>query len=203
MDTLLLEASDDVGGRVRTDVVDVRAPRRRRARPLTVCVARGSRGAGLRPACLPAQGFLLDRGFQIFLTSYPEARAALDYDSLSLRPFYAGALVRHAGDWHRVADPARHPLDALATLLPDNPVGDVADKLRVGLLRCGGTMMPARRCAALCDSDKTLARVRQRAEPADVAIRLPDGAGAERQVALAAGLARRARFQPGVASLFA
>lgn len=39
-------------------------------------------------------GFLLDRGFQIFLTSYPEARAVLDYDALDLQPFYAGASVR-------------------------------------------------------------------------------------------------------------
>ena len=37
------------------------------------------------------EGFLLDRGFQIFLTSYAEARDALDYPALDLRPFYAGA----------------------------------------------------------------------------------------------------------------
>lgn len=35
-------------------------------------------------------GFLLDRGFQIFLTSYQEAQALLDYQSLDLQPFYAG-----------------------------------------------------------------------------------------------------------------
>lgn len=35
-------------------------------------------------------GFLLDRGFQIFLTSYKEAQAMLDYQSLDLKPFYAG-----------------------------------------------------------------------------------------------------------------
>ena len=53
----ILEASDGVGGRVRTDVVD---------------------------------GFRLDRGFQIYLTSYPTAQEMLDYDALDLRPFYAG-----------------------------------------------------------------------------------------------------------------
>ena len=37
-------------------------------------------------------GFLLDRGFQIFLTSYPEAQAVLDYRALDLKPFYAGTL---------------------------------------------------------------------------------------------------------------
>jgi hypothetical protein len=86
-----------------------------------------------------SQGFLLDRGFQIFLTSYPEAQRSLDYPSLGLRPFYAGALVRWQRGWHRVADPVRHPVDALLTLAPDNPVGDVVDKLRVGFLRCGST----------------------------------------------------------------
>ena len=61
VDFLLLEASDAVGGRLRTDVVD---------------------------------GYLLDRGFAIFLTGYPEAQKQLDYDDLDLRPFYAGADVR-------------------------------------------------------------------------------------------------------------
>ena len=35
-------------------------------------------------------GFLLDRGFQIFLTSYEEAQAVLDYQTLDLQSFYAG-----------------------------------------------------------------------------------------------------------------
>jgi phytoene dehydrogenase-like protein len=99
---LLVEAADDVGGRVRTDAVE---------------------------------GFLLDRGFHIYLTSYPEALRQLDAAALDLRPFYAGALVRVSGGWHRVADPVRHLGDALASLLPDNLVGDWVDKLRVGLLR--------------------------------------------------------------------
>jgi phytoene dehydrogenase-like protein len=36
-------------------------------------------------------GFHLDRGFQVLLTAYPEARRVLDYERLGLRPFYAGA----------------------------------------------------------------------------------------------------------------
>ena len=98
---LLLEASDAVGGRVRTDLVD---------------------------------GFLLDRGFQIFLTSYPEARRVLDYGPLKLKPFYRGAWVRYAGRFHRLADPRKHPLTALRSLA--SPIGTVRDKLRlVDLLR--------------------------------------------------------------------
>lgn len=93
-------------------------------------------------------GYQLDRGFHIFLDSYPEARRALDCDALALAPFYAGALVRTregAGDpprWQRVADPARHPVDALLTLLPSNTVGDALDKLRVGLLRLASLLSP-------------------------------------------------------------
>eukprot|EP00976_Prorocentrum_cordatum_P010345 206882-Prorocentrum_minimum.AAC.6 len=48
-------------------------------------------------------GFLLDRGFQIFLTSYPEAKSQLDYEALDLKPFYAGADVHFNGAFHRVA----------------------------------------------------------------------------------------------------
>ncbi len=32
-------------------------------------------------------GFLLDRGFQVLLTAYPEAQRVLDYDTLELQPF--------------------------------------------------------------------------------------------------------------------
>ena len=102
VDFLLLEASDAVGGRLRTDVVE---------------------------------GFLLDRGFAIFLTGYPEAQAQLDYQSLDLRPFYAGADVRFEDGFHRVADPLRHPVDALASLNPAHPIGSVVDKILVGVVR--------------------------------------------------------------------
>jgi phytoene dehydrogenase-like protein len=78
-------------------------------------------------------GFLLDRGFQVLLTAYPEARHVLDYERLGLRPLYAGALVRHRGGFARLADPLRHPLDA-ARNLGAGP-GSLLDKLRVARLR--------------------------------------------------------------------
>jgi phytoene dehydrogenase-like protein len=92
----VLEASDAVGGRVRTDRVD---------------------------------GFLLDRGFQILLTAYPECRRMLDYAALDLRPFYPGARVRFDGSFYRVADPTRAPLDAVAAAF--SPIGTLADKLAI------------------------------------------------------------------------
>jgi phytoene dehydrogenase-like protein len=79
------------------------------------------------------RGFRLDRGFQVLLTAYPEARHALDYDALGLRAFYPGALVWTGRRFARVADPFRHPLDAAASL--GNGVGTAVDKLRVLSLR--------------------------------------------------------------------
>ena len=40
------------------------------------------------------EGFLLDRGFQVLLTAYPEAQNYLDYEALDLRKFVPGALIR-------------------------------------------------------------------------------------------------------------
>jgi hypothetical protein len=79
------------------------------------------------------EGFLLDRGFQVLLTAYPEARRVLDYRALALQAFYPGALVRAAGKFHRVADPWRRPGAALTTLF--SAVGTLGDKLAVARLR--------------------------------------------------------------------
>jgi len=100
LETLILEASDGVGGRVRTD---------------------------------HCQGFLLDRGFQVLQTWYPEARRWLDYGSLDLRPFYPGALVRTGGRFHRVSDVWRLPWRLPEMLL--SPIGTLGDKLRLFGLR--------------------------------------------------------------------
>lgn len=92
----LFEASDDIGGRVRTDLVD---------------------------------GFLLDRGFQVFLESYPECSKVLDYESLELQPLEPGAMIHLDGKFHRVADPIRKP-----SLIKESlgaPIGSLSDKMRV------------------------------------------------------------------------
>ncbi|MDT0632348.1 protoporphyrinogen/coproporphyrinogen oxidase [Rubrivirga litoralis] len=78
-------------------------------------------------------GFQIDRGFQVYLTAYPEAQRVLDHDALDLRPFEPGALVWRRGAFERVGDPLRRPLQAVPTLLAD--VGSPADKLRVLRLR--------------------------------------------------------------------
>jgi len=83
VDTIVVEASDGVGGRVRTDQVD---------------------------------GFLLDRGFQVMLTAYPELHRQFDVEALDLRSFDPGALVMHRGRPNVVADPFRAPRDLGSTL---------------------------------------------------------------------------------------
>ncbi len=100
---------------------------------LQVLVLERSDAAGGRVRTDAVDGFLLDRGFQVLLTAYPEARRALDYERLGLRTFESGALIRRKGRFSRIADPFRHPLQALGAL-PDSP-GPLPDKLRVARLR--------------------------------------------------------------------
>ncbi|MFO0806111.1 MAG: NAD(P)/FAD-dependent oxidoreductase [Gemmataceae bacterium] len=90
-------------------------------------------GVGGRVRTDVVDGFRLDRGFQVFLTSYPEARRVLDYPALRLQPFLPGALVRFGGRFHTLADPWRRPLASIRSVL--SPVGSLADKLRVARLR--------------------------------------------------------------------
>jgi phytoene dehydrogenase-like protein len=104
---IVLEASHEVGGRVRTDEVD---------------------------------GMLLDRGFQVYDTAYPEARRMLDHAALELRPFTPGALIAAGDRRHRVGDPRRRPQDALSTLRA--PIGSLPDKVRIGLLVAGAATLP-------------------------------------------------------------
>ena len=79
------------------------------------------------------QGYRLDRAFQVLQTAYPELRNALDLPALDLRAFVPGALIRFEGRFHRLADPWRQPLAALATLF--SPVCSLGDKWRMALLR--------------------------------------------------------------------
>jgi phytoene dehydrogenase-like protein len=71
---------------------------------------------GGRVATDEVDGFLLDRGFQVFLDRYPDARAELDLEALDLRGFYAGSLVRYAGRSYRIADPWRDPVAGMRSL---------------------------------------------------------------------------------------
>ncbi|MCA9148958.1 MAG: FAD-dependent oxidoreductase [Planctomycetales bacterium] len=100
---------------------------------LSVCVLEEAEDVGGRLQTEERAGFLLDRGFQVFLTSYPEPRQWLDFPKLQLMRFVPGALVRKDGQFHRFADPWRRP-SALWSLLR-SPVGTFADKLKIARMR--------------------------------------------------------------------
>ncbi len=95
----VLEASDAVGGRVRTDNAD---------------------------------GYLLDRGFQVYDTAYPESARVLDHAALELQAFPNGAMLRLDGRFHRLVDPRQDPLGGLRSAVA--PFGSIGDKAALGRL---------------------------------------------------------------------
>jgi hypothetical protein len=94
-EVIVFEASDGVGGRVRTDEKD---------------------------------GFLLDRGFQVYFASYPVAGRHLDYRALDFRDFDPGAIVHRGSRKSVLSDPLRDPKALVPSLLSD--AATFGDKLR-------------------------------------------------------------------------
>lgn len=115
-------------------------------------------GVGGRARTDVVDGFLLDRGFQVYLDAYPEGRRILDYGALDLRPFEPGAILRTNGRFTRITDPWRRPLRALGSLFA--PVGGIRDKLRIGKLRRSVVAPSLDELAARPDVT-TLARLRE------------------------------------------
>ncbi len=98
IESLILEASNDVGGRVRTDLYE---------------------------------GYLLDRGFQILLTAYPETKRLLNYDALGLKAFESGAIIRDSqnNNFSVMANPFKQPSKIWSSLTSN--VGTLVDKMRI------------------------------------------------------------------------
>lgn len=96
IDFLVIEASQKIGGRIKSDHLD---------------------------------GFILDRGFQVLQTSYPEARLQLDYDKLELSSFSPGVAVKVRDNLFYIADPIRRPQELWDTLT--SPIGSFIDRLRI------------------------------------------------------------------------
>ncbi|MEC7725595.1 MAG: NAD(P)/FAD-dependent oxidoreductase [Planctomycetota bacterium] len=114
---------------------------------------------GGRVATDSHEGFLLDRGFQVLLTSYPEARARLDLDALELAAFLPGSAVRLADRICTVADPFRAPWTAAKSLFsPLLSLGDAwrSYRLRARLLSGRGGRGRARDVLAASGISATL-----------------------------------------------
>ena len=78
-------------------------------------------------------GFLLDHGFQVLLSAYPEVKRELDLAALCGRAFCSGAVIR-TQQQHSIhlRDPLRDPLAILSTLRA--PIGSLFDKIQIARL---------------------------------------------------------------------
>jgi phytoene dehydrogenase-like protein len=75
-------------------------------------------------------GYLLDHGFQVLLTAYPEAQHYLDYEKLNLKTFTPGALIIDSNNGNYIiTDPLRQPASLFTMLF--SPVGSISDKLKI------------------------------------------------------------------------
>jgi protoporphyrinogen oxidase len=93
---IIIEATDRVGGRVKTDVF---------------------------------QGYQLDHGFQVLLTSYPAAQKYLNFKALELQYFLPGAAIFQNGNQKILGDPLRN----LSLLIPTlfSGIGSISDKFKI------------------------------------------------------------------------
>ena len=92
-----------------------------------VLILEASDRAGGRVKTDTVDGFILDRGFQVLLTAYPEAKKLLNYKDLQLCKMLPGATVLYDGGTFEIADPFRRPKALFSTLFA--PVGTILDKI--------------------------------------------------------------------------
>jgi phytoene dehydrogenase-like protein len=99
---------------------------------LSVLVVEADTSVGGRLKTARIQGALIDRGFQVLLTGYPELKSLPPLKSLQCSHFTSGARVRIDGAWHDIIDPRRHLLDFIRSL--KRPLGNALDLARLALL---------------------------------------------------------------------
>jgi len=117
-------------------IAGLSAAKKLKEKNFNVTVLEASDGYGGRVRTDKIDGYLLDRGFQVFLDQYPDVVNYFRYagiEKLNLKSFQPGALVYNDGKFSRVADPIRRPQDLIEALT--GPVGTIFDKLGVGTLR--------------------------------------------------------------------
>lgn len=96
MSFVIVEGSDALGGRVRTDIVE---------------------------------GFRLDRGFQMLLTNYTEARKILNYSNLDLNYFESGALIKANKGFTKLENPFKGKGTFFSMAF--SPIGSWNDRLKI------------------------------------------------------------------------
>jgi len=74
-------------------------------------------------------GYTLDHGFQVLLTSYPAAKKYLNYDGLDLQKLLPGATIFKNGKAQTIGDPLRSLSLLFPTLL--SSIGTLSDKVKI------------------------------------------------------------------------
>ncbi|MBG6233798.1 phytoene dehydrogenase-like protein [Pedobacter sp. CAN_A7] len=95
----------------------------------SVLVIESSNAVGGRVQTDEVNGFLLDRGFQVLLAAYPEAKRFLNYEALALCKFDPGALILNKKGISKIGDPLRQPRALISTLF--SSAGTLADKFKM------------------------------------------------------------------------
>ncbi|SHM70956.1 Flavin containing amine oxidoreductase [Cyclobacterium lianum] len=85
--------------------------------------------AGGRVKTDEQDGYLLDQGFQVLLTAYPELSRYLNLEKLHLKKFRPGAVIFKPGATYSVHDPLRNPFKIFAMAF--SKVGTVWDKYKM------------------------------------------------------------------------
>lgn len=96
--------------------------------PVKVFEAEPEIGGRVRTSRHP-EGFLIDRGFQILLSSYPGLQRQVDLDALGARPFDSGANVWTGQRLVPLRNPFRHPRGMVRDIT--SPVFGLGDKIRL------------------------------------------------------------------------
>ena len=102
----------------------------RHGKPFLLLDAGDTPGGRLRTSF--RDGFTLDHGFQVVLSSYSAVSKVVDIPSLKPRYFESGALLAHGGRLTHLANPLRHP-QALVENLTSSAFS-LRDKLLLGTL---------------------------------------------------------------------
>jgi phytoene dehydrogenase-like protein len=98
---------------------------------LSVLVLEEAESVGGRLKTTVVNGAVLDHGFQVLLTAYPEFSTIPSLDPLKLRWFESGARLRVDSRVYDIYDPLRHPLRAVRSLAA--PVVTIRDLALLGL----------------------------------------------------------------------
>jgi phytoene dehydrogenase-like protein len=98
---------------------------------LSVLVIERNAAVGGRMRTSNIRGAMIDNGFQVLLTGYPEFKTLPDLSTLGCRSFMPGARIRVGSTWRDLIDPRREPLHFLRSIRA--PVGSPVDLMRLGL----------------------------------------------------------------------